>query len=825
MRLAASRHNRSTTTCIVAVASACLSHTPPLRLHSTLFASSQRTFPAPSFATGPRWSPRPPRPKSGLGRRDSVRGMSSQGHVVPPSPADGDTSGYGKWQWLLLDSARALKEASPEGAFLQDRLINRPGAGKDLALWACLLNVCQRTYKEPNTSFLLGELFKRRQLYYQEEHPLTAEFWKTVLDLSLRDERLLVQLWVYAEWMRVAHDVKWPQLYGTVMRFLLAEEKLDSAFRWHVRLATNFGHDKAEFVRLLMDFSLHKHTRMQALLRSMYAASAHRDLYDTLIPHIWGQGQSNLARYWRSILVRHNDRPRSGEARTFIKYLSAYFPQVHLHEEEEMLRDLEDDITGEQLEREDMRTMMNRVHGKIFGIAEKPYDDSLGADWFASSWVSLDTAIHLIHALGVRSIGPLSLQSIALREPTVESLAQRLEQLQTLRIDTGGSRYSAAIKHFTAQRDEETLRELLASDIHPDVYDDVATQKNILDEASRSGDWRTYRMILSVRSAEGLDHLAVGFNDLILTYLHGGRRKMVLAVLAEMSSKGVPILPGTSHLISQYLIYNTKDAYDTRNVPHDFYIALGRRMMETPYPLACEAWMLLLRDLGRRYKFDKLENLAMEIIRHYREAEASGAYMMNIPTADVPDEFLYPHSKSLPFQRLPADLPLSNPNHPVQVIFGTKFQTSHVYRTVRFVLLYPQGLNGPDGEMASYSLGRGVKFLAELKRVGINIPDPTVRVAVTESLVDLFGYEWAPRKHHMTVAMNRNRLPLTLARDLFNQAWGGELLPEPEELTNMIDRAAMRRHARSERRKEYFVQREARLRELNDPRTCMIHVS
>ncbi|KAL8376319.1 hypothetical protein RB595_007418 [Gaeumannomyces hyphopodioides] len=790
MRLAASWHPRFTTACVAAVASPWLSHAPPFRLHSTLFADPGRAFPPPSFTTGQRWPPGPPRSKSRLGRRKFAREVSSQDRPVPPTPADDNTNGYGRWKWLLLDSARALKESSPVGAFLQERLINRPGAGKDLALWACLLNVCQRTRKEPHTSFLLGQLFKRRQLYYQEDLPLATDFWKTVLDLSLRDERLLVQLWVYAEWMRVAHDVQWPQLYGTIMRFLLTEEELARAFRCN--------------------------TTMQALLRSIYVASPHRDLYDTLIPHIWNQGQSNLARYWRSVLVQHNDRPKSDEARTFIKYLSAYFPQIYLHREEKFLRDLEEETAGDGLDRGDIRTMINRVHGKTFGITEKSYDDSIGAKWFASSWVSLDTAIHLVHALGVRSIGPLSLQSIALREPTVDSLARRLEQLQTLRIGTGGSRYSAAVKHFTAQRDEETLRELLASDIHPEVYDDAATQKNILDASSRTGDWKTYRLILSVRSAEGLDHIALGFNDLILTYLHSGRRHMVLAVLAEMSSKGIPILPGTSHLISQYIVYNTKDIYDTRHDRDDFYVALGRRMMETPYPLACEAWALLLRSLGRRYKFDKLENLAMEIIRHYREADASGVYMMNVPTADVPDMFLYQYSKSLPFQRLPADLPLSNPNHPIQVLFGTKFQMRTVYRTVRFVLLYPQGLNGQDGEMASYTLGRGVKFLAELKRIGVNVNDNTVRSAATESLVDLFGYEWTPRKHHLTMAMSRNRLPLALTRDIFNQAWGAELLPPPEELTKLIDRASLRRHARSEKKKEFFVQREARLRGLSD---------
>ncbi|KAL8288741.1 hypothetical protein RB600_004273 [Gaeumannomyces tritici] len=816
MRLAASWHPRFTTTCVAAVASPCLSHPPPFRLHSTLFADPERAFSPPTFATGQRWPPGPPRSNPGLGRRGFARELSSQDRPVPPAPADDHAEGYGRWKWLLLDSARALKESSPVGAFLQGRLINRPGAGKDLALWACLLNVCQRTRKEPHTSFLLEQLFRRRQLYYQEDLPLTADFWKTVLDLSLRDDRLLVQLWVYAEWMRVSHQVQWPGLYGTIMRFLLAEEELPRAFRWHVRLATNFGHDRAEFLRLLMDFSTHSNTTMQALLMSMYVVSPHRDLYDTLIPHIWNQGHSGLARYWRGILVRHNDRPKSDEAHTFIKYLSAYFPQIYLHREEKAVCSLEEETAGDGIHIGDIHTFINRVHGKTFGIKEKPYNDSMGANWFASSWVSLDTAIHLVHALGVRSIGPLSLQSIALREPTVDSLARRLEQLQTLRIDTGNSRYSAAVKHFTAQRDEETLRELLASDIHPEVYDDLATQKNILDASSRSGDWKTYRLILSVRSAEGLDHIALGFNDLILTYLHGGRRQMVLAVLAEMSSKGIPILPGTSHLISQYIVYNTKDIYDTRHDRDEFYVALGRRMMETSYPLACEAWALLLRSLGRRYKFDKLENLTMEIIRHYREADASGAHMMNVPTADVPDGFLYEYSKSLPFQRLPADLPLGNPNHPIQVLFGTKFQMSTIYRTIRFVLLYPQGLNGQDGEMASYTLGRGVKFLAELKRIGVNVNDNTVRAAVTESLVDLFGYEWTPRKPHLAMAMSRNRLPLALTREIFNQAWGAELLPQPEELAQLIDRASLRRHTRMEKKKEFFMQREARLRGLSD---------
>ncbi|KKY34359.1 putative pentatricopeptide repeat domain-containing protein [Diaporthe ampelina] len=71
--------------------------------------------------------------------------------------------------------------------------------------------------------------------------------------------------------------------------------------------------------------------------------------------------------------------------------------------------------------------------------------------------------------MGINGVGPLSLQSIALREGNAQGVLHRIDQLDQLKIQLPDTNYVAAIRYYATVGDNEALQELLHCDIHPDI--------------------------------------------------------------------------------------------------------------------------------------------------------------------------------------------------------------------------------------------------------------------------------------------------------------------------------------------------------------------
>ncbi|TLD24764.1 hypothetical protein PspLS_05823 [Pyricularia sp. CBS 133598] len=712
------------------------------------------------------------------------------------------TSGYGKWERLSKNHARLRKESSPPLPETDgERLIDCPEGDVDLALWACLLDFCQRTGFLDGAAYLLGELFRRRKLY-QTDHPLAENFWQTVVDLSIHDDTLLEQLLGHALWMQDKRDTRWPQLYGSMMSSLLASHQINRAFRWNLLLNSFSAPTKAELIQFLKTAVLDEDRDVKNLLQTIYITSTHRGLYDILVPFFWEQGLCDLALRWRDIFIRHNDRPRSRASRPFIRYIAAYFPQKHLVEQEVRAASLDTEFAEPEGSAEDVGgdvdALLNFLGGRPLGTNET-YNDTLGARWFASSWISLETAIQFVHALGISRIGPLSLQSIALREKSTADLVHRLKQLDSCGIRIGASRYARAIRYMATSGDWNTLQDLLSSDIHPNVFDDDAAQEKIRKACQLASDWKTYRMLTAVRVAETLDGVTIQYNnylssaDLLL-------KRVATKILSQMQASDIPLYASTSAHMSRYMLKHMPHRKSYLDSSADYFLELSRLMLATPYPPPASVWQSLLDSLSYTLDIDRLEKVSLEIVHHYWGPKKDQP-SLRIPTADVPPTF-HALQPDKPFQTLPRDLPLTNSSHPIAKIFNHLFQRHIVRHTFKSALVRrskPSQLSARSSP-ADYGIARGVKFLADLKNAGVNVPDLAVQKVVILCLVDLFSFDWVPRPHFMTKPNVASQYTLDEARHLFNEAWGGSLLPSAEELQQIIDVEGMARHQRKEMR-------------------------
>ncbi|KAG8159030.1 hypothetical protein KVR01_011473 [Diaporthe batatas] len=767
------------------------------------------------------------------GIAETISRKRAQSATKPPTVLHYPTLGsplYGKWQSLSVDHERLLIESDVNVSDSRlVRLVDQPGNENDIELWSCLLEFCQRLMGRDGVVMIWQSLSKRRNLY-QVDGPLAQAFWGTIINAAVTNDTLLREVVAYGEWLLENHEAHWPQLYTTVMSHMLLNRPKAETLRWHMTLSSSFAPTEVEFVGLLKRFIMDPAPEMQETLQLLYSWSPHRKLYDIIIPHLYAEGHAYLASQWRRLLVDHGDNPASLAARPFLRYVGAYYPQTWLSEEELSIAGLVlHDRAGSEggtvsdglpveaaINGQNLSYLVNRVHGETFGIREKTYNDKLGSKWFASTWVSLDFAISVVYTMGITRIGPLSLQSIALREGNAEGVLHRLDQLRQYRIRLPNTDYVSAIRYYARIGDDEALQELLHCDIHPDIFEDELAQQELLNHCLNAGEWGTYQLILKTKFAVASYSVAISSDKVLHSCASQGNGPMALALLQGLCSRNLHPAPMTSHLLSSFVIQNLSPHADVQYPrPHvDLQVSLCRELSRTRFPPAVEAWRVLLSRLGRDHRLAELERLSADIVRLFVEYTRSDTPMWISHMADVPEllrsESPYPH-----FQKLPRDLPLHLEGHPLRQIFDPKLQgaivrwgftntsyTPAAEEAAHALLLQDEegggGGGGGSTEPADFHFARGIRLLAMLRDQGLHVYDKRVLNQALLRLTDLYRgggdarYEWIGGSVDEKRRRLSNQLSLAQAKRLCDLAWGRELLPDLPELMSVME-DAMRR--------------------------------
>ncbi|CAK7208251.1 hypothetical protein SCUCBS95973_000039 [Sporothrix curviconia] len=768
---------------------------------------------------------------------------------------------YGKWRELVFDYDRLMFESGLVPAALSSsnvqRSVDRPENAGDLRLWSAIFNFAQRRGDIDGALVVWREIFQRRQLY-EVEGAVADAFWSSVLEAALEaaDDSFLESTWAYAEWMYDAHGALWPHYYRLVVGSCLDAGTYDRALQWHIRLSPHFSPSKRAFFDLLKAYITDPTPALQEALRAIYATSHHRPLYDTVVPLVWSRGHSELAMGWRETLIWHNDLPSSSASRPFLQFVAGYYPDVELTAQEKAMANgqpeqyLTPPAPDAGLKAPDLPTnlfhLMNRVHGETFGIQDKStFNDKIGSRWFATTWVSLETAINVLYSLGITEIGPLSLQSIALRSGDPASVVGSLERLEQCQIGIGNSNYSKAIRHLAKTGDTETLNDLLRSSLHPDVFNDIVQQRAALGAAAYIGDWRTHRLVLAVRLAVSDDALTSTANTLLVTSLRQKRKGLALRLLDEFSARGIEVSPAACDSISDIVLHDAPRLFDPNTPPDvDFYAAFCRRLAAQRLPVPAEAWQNILHIYGRLGRLADLEKVALDIVDHYVSLQtatlprtpisstllspsspspSSGAvsatdnlFSFKVHVDDVPEIVHGNTDRALDvgYRRLPRDLSLDHPLHPLSLIFSQEilqsivrwyFHRKMAFRQKQSVRAIPghrpkspaaktatdarpaadrQALarlrNSPPSD---FSMAGGIRLLAMLRSRGVAVPKATVRSEALVCIAALYGPKsMTTRYWHPARAMNQ--LKLVEVKAFCDAAWSSGENHEKHETEN-----------------------------------------
>ncbi|KAF4462022.1 pentatricopeptide repeat domain-containing [Fusarium albosuccineum] len=682
-----------------------------------------------------------------------------------------------------------------------------------------------------------------------------ADFLRdNILRAALTNADHMEELFDFAQQLRDQYEFEWPELYMKVVHFYLGQVDYDTAFLWHLKLMPIFRPDLDSFGALLTSFVIDFSPKIQSTLTRMYVFNPYRDLYDYVVPALFDSGQSHPARVWRKRFMLFNDHAKSSKSKPFLDFLSRYFSKVQLTQEE--LR-----VLGQNLGAEgDLEEPMPRdpQSDQPKGI----YSDKFTARWFASSWTSAEFAINLMHKLGLRVIGPRSLQSVALREDDARGVTDRLAQLQKLGIAISPTLYCKALVAFARRGEDELLRDLLHCDIHPDEFEDPETRQMLLAASARQQDWSREQLLQEVEgleastSASQTRSLSEQLNQHLSTALSKNGLAKVRTVLDKMESLNVSMeqknSAGLLHRIFQDIWYHPKSSkqgvHGYQEDPQlDRAIHLALRVARHDVAVPIRYWQMLLYNLGRLGRFNELEALSYEICElyspdlgglipvHWRDmppkpganskktaepetpswpnyfSEVEGKEKQNhfaeefwraeMGFAEEQAEDVSKKSKSSKKPRdnsqkrhgkaeyvfcIPADLPFTNRQHPVQKIFDISLQRAILRwgfdKTLAQEPTKPSLMKVKQAGVQDFDLACGVRLLALLRDRGVYIDKQVIRSAMIKRI----AVAHLPGRARARARDDRELSPANMKR-LIDEAWGSEILPSEAQLTTEIN--------------------------------------
>ncbi|KAH6889998.1 hypothetical protein B0T10DRAFT_487255 [Thelonectria olida] len=460
-----------------------------------------------------------------------------------------------------------------------------------------------------------------------------AEYLRNkILIAALDDANRMTVFYEVAQHLRDEFNFEWPELYPRVIHHYLGHAEYDTAHLWHLRLMPTFTPSVNEFGALLASFAVDPSRELQLILRKLYTLSPLRKIYDHLIPTLFEYGQSRTARVWRKFLILYGDFPCTSRSRPFLEFCSRYYPTGLLSGEELAIIRQDSVLPIESKEPTPSKSAAREPKG-IYG-------DSFTARWFASSWASVEFAIDLMHKLGFKTIGPKSLQSLALRESDAEGVANCIAQLEELGITIALTTYCIALVTFAKEGRQDLLTDLIHCDIHPEEFDDPETRRMLMLAAKRYGDENRERLLREV------EHVVFGqpeaeeqpstpplkatdtkdLNNLLKKALAKKALSRGRLILNEMESSNISLSQANAAKILGYTFEGLwffpkkkKQKYfgKGRDPQLDRAIQMARQVSKHEVAVPIRCWRILLYNLGRLGRFHELEELSHEIVDLY----------------------------------------------------------------------------------------------------------------------------------------------------------------------------------------------------------------
>jgi hypothetical protein len=652
------------------------------------------------------------------------------------------------------------------------QLVNRKPYSETLELWSVLLDFQMLRFGEQGVK-RLWHVMKDKGGRVDEffEGPVSDRLWAVLISTGLKSPSWLQQLCKH----EMRFGAKRSTLCVDIVGSFLAINKPRTAYVFAQELQDSHPVTSDDAYHLFRQ-ACHS-TNKDALENFLTVCKTFQKarIYSRAIPYLCSQ--ERFADAWRmhKFLLSRGDLPFDFESvKPLISHIASAKDRF-----EEFLQDLKDhDIAYENQARrvqEHQKSLqygiasgtLNIVSSGTMGVQPSRLSDKFVARAFATKTLSFDLILHGLRLLGLREIGPLALHQISLNAGIPSEICRRLELLKELGIDHGSSTYARVIASLATQGKATLLSDVLASDQHPDVFEDADLQEKLLGQYYRVSDWRQVDRTLAILRVanqeflydEPLSMQETSLNVLLRSVLRVGDWPGVIKIIGQVKLRGCRLTTRTLRCMHHTILSKRQAGESPRVNEHfddiGFLLSLYQTAKNAGIQIPPTFWREPIRRLGQLGRWSDLERMAFWLAARYSQHRATFKRVI------VVEEHLISRIFSPSFQEAVVEWAFLHPK--------SRLRLSETPSKLDFEA------RQSDSNLVGFE--RGVKVLRMLRdQYGVLVDETHVRIACLRSLRKRFAPDYflgqlvkdnTHHKYHVSL------LPKTLNQ--LNTAWSGSL--------------------------------------------------
>lgn len=676
--------------------------------------------------------------------------------------------------WTFDSETLELESDVTRNESVGKRLVDEPDRRQDFALWEELLRYRQRHYGDQGViDIWKGLLLRKEDVELPTEGYYGDILWQSFVDVGLRRETFLYELYEYARDHWESSGKRWRNFYESIVGGYFAKGRPTKAIKWHKLLKDiHLSHPN----EILHVFRQASSTRGGlAAFRDICRNTPGHKIYSSVVPTLYKRNRLQDTITMHKFLVGRDDATTKREdVHPLLDYVRQHWDKQENEEFHTQLRAADilkgsSHSPGKQVESE---TSTTEPPGETEETEHKHFQDGFGARLFATRALTFELILSGLRMFNVGDIGPLSLREMALRAENAKDVSNKIDQLQEAGISIGDSVFSRVVKKLARANDDRLLQDMLHNDQHPDVLEDWRIQESLLASYSLTGDWRQFDRTIAVLKTISEEDSGC-FNLLFRNAINVGNRAGAVRLVEQMREHNVPLTYKSQQWMFEKLIKRRRrgqhpakrvDSFDDIS----YLFGIWQYVVQTGGHVPPYAWREGLKRLGMTDRWDELEKLCLWLAHWYSPVSETSRTM----------GFKRPLSK--PARNDGHVLHPSNQHSPLRAIFtpvflealvawGFKMRVSPDHQGRPYLNPYSE-----SGETLIPWM-RGIILLRKLRDRGILVHRQLVSKACRQRLAVLYGeYRFSNRPINRIL---REENPWTLEEVLVDirAAWGKPL--------------------------------------------------
>jgi hypothetical protein len=660
------------------------------------------------------------------------------------------------------------------------QLINSKPYSTNLELWCLLLDFQNVRFGESGVR-KTWQLMKNKAGRVDEffQGPISDHIWSALISAGLKTPSFLRQLCKHE--MRLG--AKRPSLYVDVVGSLLADNQPVTACRFSQDLQDSHPATSGDAYHLFIQACDSNNGNALENFLNVYKTFQKARIYSQAVPYLCRQERFSEAWKMHKFLLSRGDLPSEFESVkpliTYIVFTEGSF--------EEFLQDLhEHNIAYEAQARwvqEHEKSLqygiasgtLNIVSSRTMGVQPSRLSDKFVARAFATKAFSFDLILHGLRLLGLREIGPLAMRQVSLSAGNPMEVCRRLELLKGLGVDHGSSMYARVVTSLATQGKATLLSDILASDQHPDVFEDLDLQEELLAQYYRNSDWRQVDRTLAILRVGNQEFLydkrlsiqEASLNILLRSVVRVGDWSGIAKIMAQVRHRGCRLTTRTLRCMHNTILPQRRPGQRPRlNKGFDdvgFLLSLYQNAKNASIQIPPTFWREPIRRLGMLRRWNDLERMLFWLAARYS------------PRVGTSNDHASSYKRFI----------IVNAEHSLRRIFSIPLQRA----VVEWAFQYPKprhslfqapstlDIEERRSNGTSVNLDRGVKVLRMLHdQYGVPIDAIDVRTACLQSLRKRFAPDYflgRPVSYNIRHKFSAALLPEALTQ--LNAAWSGSL--------------------------------------------------